>query len=120
MPTCRFVLELAAQALEMVQLDAIPMRNADIEVLLGLREKCGEFRDELFLAFLDGFLPDELVLVGKGFNLSAVDKYVVHGNGTDFPKEYSHLREDFLDAWAQVLRDESRDGRMIRGGLSFQ
>lgn len=69
---------------------------------------------------LDGLPPDELVLVGEGFDLRAVDEDVVHGNGADLPQEFPHLRKDFSDAGTQALREETRDGRMVRGGLAFQ
>ena len=69
---------------------------------------------------LDSSAPDELVLVGEGFDLCAVDEDVLEGDRAELSEELPHLRKDVADAWAQALRDETRDGCMVRGGFAFQ
>ena len=78
------------------------------------------FAGEICWVLLDGFPPDELVLVGDGFDLRAVDEDVVQGDGSELFEEVPHLREDVPDAGAQALREETGDGRMVRCRLSFQ
>lgn len=96
------------------------MRDTDAEICLGSCAEGGELCEDLVLVLFHCFLPDELVLVGEGFDLRSVDEDVLPGDGADLFQEFPHLGKDFPDARAQALRDETGDGRVIRSRLAFQ
>lgn len=115
-----FLAELAAQTLEVVQVNRVSAGNVDVKVGVCFFEEAWKLGEELVPALLDGLAPDELVLVGEGFNLRAVDEDVLKGDRTDLFEELSHLRKDVADARAQAFREEAGDGRVVRSRFAFE